>query len=69
MRYKKNQDEGNRSLKVKKYSRVSYFPLLNRNVEVDTNENTLSSEVKVSDSEFVGERHDERSTSEIRRSI
>jgi hypothetical protein len=39
------------------YSGICDFTFLDGNVEVNTNKNTLSFEIEVSDSELVGEGH------------
>jgi hypothetical protein len=40
------------------YSRIGYFPVLHRDVEVNADKGALSIEINVGNGEFVRERHD-----------
>ncbi len=55
IRYEAIMNESSR--REKNYSRISYLSVLKGNVEVDTDENTLLLEIKISNREFLGERH------------
>jgi len=42
------------------YSRIRDIAILDGNVEVDTNQDTLAPKIEISDRKFARERHDER---------
>jgi len=45
---------------IRTYSRIGDVAILDGNVEVDANQDTLSCKIEISDRKFAGERHDER---------
>jgi len=48
------------SMVIRTYSRIGDVAILDRNVEVDTNQDTLSCKIEISDGKLAGERHDEQ---------